>query len=557
MQGVNIMTRIDSIGKKSAPVLFLVIAVTVMPGGIVSCSGNGKYVCPDPIGTIVRDDCQAYKVQYDSLRTKISAGYKGLGASLDVGKQSLRDPSELLQLLSARMLALCHDFNSCRLKPSEYLKKRENLDRTITAIFALAEQLGRKDLPEADRRIAMQRLVEILGQTSGSEPRTSPGTLEQAGTKKKHTGYIGSGTPWFGSTLSPPLPKPLEPGYPQLVWPWGKPYLANVLQKVDQDYTDKSGGKWHRYNKVVGYRPRIGVYLLGEFEADDLVVLSFNGKDKVECPVRKNKKGVVRVSCREPGKIVLDKPLFNVEVRYKKAMDQVPVLIGEMEFNVFRSREKQVVGEPVYTYQLDMGSETGSGWLYFFPYKGLLPPDYEQPHIRVTLQLRNKRPKVTARCYVNGDPVTSALRPGRYSGSSGSVRDEPRYIRTGPGSSRVNPGSILSWQHYDFTLPFFHGLAKGVSPPKGQKPWPGRPGDWKCVVKADGYPVRNLFFTVQENGALVPLPAQDGDNGDMVHPWWMVTTDMIPNPVEAKRAGPWALSPETGSAVSRAGEDAR
>ena len=40
----------------------------ILPLLLAACSN--EYVCPDPIGRIIRDDCEVYKTKYESLKVE-------------------------------------------------------------------------------------------------------------------------------------------------------------------------------------------------------------------------------------------------------------------------------------------------------------------------------------------------------------------------------------------------------------------------------------------------------------------------------------------------------
>ena len=109
-----------------------------------------------------------------------------------------------------------------------------------------------------------------------------------------------------------------------------------------------------------------------------------------------------------------------------------------------------------------------------------------------------------------------------------------RYEQIKPGHSRAIKHPFIEWWHYEIPLPFVVPRAKGT-PPKDMQLWPPKTGDWRCVIKVNKKPVRELKFTVKKDGKLEPLEGQQGKPGDLLHPWWKVNTRIIPNDVEAVR----------------------
>ena len=124
-----------------------------------SCSD--RYTCPDPMGPIVRDDCSVYANQYESLAVSVRASVGPIEVGAAVGKQSIRDPSELIQLLKQQTLALCKDFNTCRVPPMDYRRRREEADRKYTAILAIQQQLEHETDAESKRKL-VAALIDVL-----------------------------------------------------------------------------------------------------------------------------------------------------------------------------------------------------------------------------------------------------------------------------------------------------------------------------------------------------------------------------------------------------------
>jgi hypothetical protein len=127
------------------------------------CSTSAEYQCPEPIGRIIRDDCEVYRIKYETLQVELEASLGSFAAKTIMGQQSLRDPSELLQVLAHRTNALCRDFNACRVSPLEYRQQRESMDRTFTAIAAIQGQL-KGHLDAASREGLLRELVHILSE---------------------------------------------------------------------------------------------------------------------------------------------------------------------------------------------------------------------------------------------------------------------------------------------------------------------------------------------------------------------------------------------------------
>lgn len=490
------------------------LLIAGMLAQICACAASREYRCPEPIGPIIRDDCETYQTRYEATRVNVSAGVSKLKLEGSFAEESLRDPSELIQVMGARMTALCHDFNACRLTPSDYQRRREEIDKTMTAIMALSEQLRRPDLKPEERRLLLEKLMRMLG-----EPVKKPepaGSAPEPEKKERKLAFFSS-DPWLESTMLPPMPPPVKAGFPRLLAEWGQGTLDHV-------WVPKSPDKPHDM-KLGGYAPRARATLWGHLEADDRLEIRFHDGRKYTCPVRKNGDGVNTICCQTPKGFLFTGPHYSYEVRYYKAADDAWATLGKVDRDVVTTFDK--------AYRVDYDRRTREGWLYFIPEPRHSPADFERPHLYATVRLRDYQ-KATARCYVDGQAVTGALRTSRGSGQTGTFQDRDRYEQVKPGHSRAVKHPFIEWWHYEIPLPFVVPRAKGT-PPEGLQPWPPKTGDWRCVIKVNNRPVRELTFTVKKDGKLEPLDGQRGNPGDLIHTWWKVETRMIPNKVEAVR----------------------
>ncbi len=508
-------------------VALILLLAAVGPAGCAT----GSYRCPEPIGPIIRDDCSDYKTRYDSLAVGLSAGISKLQVSASVGREALRDPSELVQILSARMLALCHDFNACRLTPAEYRRRRDELDRTATAIAALGDQLATPGLKPAERRQVLDRLLDLLSPPGAATaaPTDSPAAADEKETEPAEPERIRPvhlSTSWFGSVLSPPLAPPPAEGFPRLLTHWRHQDLQATFA---------------RGRGVVGYRPRLRLKLFGPHEADDILELTFDDGRQVRCAVKTSGDGVFAPrGCEAPEDMALTAGRYRVRAAYVRGADEKRAELGAVEQAVARATYADT-GDPRVHYGIDLDAERERAWLYFLPEDYRLPADHERPHLRVTLRVRtapgrSRFAKGTVRCFHDGRSLGPAVRHGRGSGQEEWFQDKSRYVRTGPGSSRAAKDPILEWKRYVFVLPFRVPRDESAAPPPPAERWPPAIGRVSCQVRVAGELVRKVHFTLNEDGRPQPLPAQRGEPGDLVHPWWLVENEIVPNGVE----GDWA-----------------
>ena len=182
----------------------------------LACASSTEYTCPDPVGQIIRDDCEAYKTKYETLKVELGASLGPLGATIAAGEQSLRDPSELLQVLALRTFTLCRDFNACRVMPLEYRQRREQTDCIFTAVTAIQSQL-KESLDAASKARLVKELTRVLaGETCGGPTAPKSSGAPARPKPRRRVRVYSPSTPWFGARLLPP--QPAEPkGLPRLV----------------------------------------------------------------------------------------------------------------------------------------------------------------------------------------------------------------------------------------------------------------------------------------------------------------------------------------------------
>jgi hypothetical protein len=449
---------------------------------------SAEYVCPKPIGKIIRDDCEVYRTRFETLKAELSASIGPVGAAIKVGKESLRDPSQLIQVLSHRTYALCRDFNACRVSPKEYRERRERADRIFTAVGAISSQL-KAGLQAPQKAKLVAKLIHLLGEDRS--PRHA-GRVQGRPDVRRRAPPSGirysSWLPWYGTKRLPPQPAAKGP-----VMGHAKFSLGHVF---------RSG------QGAVGYSLSGRFLVRGKLSADDLLTMSYGGKS-VDCkiyPGSRSGNGMAAVSCRTPRKEPITAMSLAVTLRYAARGEGKPKPIGRATVRVMSRVSNPKNGSR--NFGINHDERARNVQLIFRPVGGYLPPSYEQPSLLAVLKVRQfrRRRTYTARCWVDGKLATSAIAAyGRHSGHVGQFQDRDRYRRVAPGRSVSVKHPFVYWRRYDFPLPFYVEHKGGGSPPKDAKPWP-RAGKWRCVISLDGDAVREVRFTVKSNGRLEPAP---------------------------------------------------
>ncbi len=448
------------------------------------CGGTGEYVCPDPIGKIIRDECEVYRTKYETLKVELGASVGPAEIKTALSKSSLRDPSELLQILAHRTHALCRDFNACRVPPIEYRQRREQTDAIFTAVSAIQTQL-KGELDAASKAKLVQELVALL---SADAPKPRQSALPRRSTHStrstpRRVGRYHSSVPWYGAKILPPQPGGID-GFPQVV---------SAEYQVQAVFRGKSP------HGIIGYRPRGVLFLRGKVEPDDMVTFHWGGGKKSECGLnRSQRNNLSSVRCKAPKSVVMSGSSFSVKATYRRGRDGKTAVIDQRRTRVLiKAVEGSKNGSR--RFGIDHDPEARRGKLVFRPNGRTLPPSFDQPYLEVVLKLRDYH-RATARCWANGKVATAGMKGSRYGGQVGMFQDRPRHERIGPGSSRGVKEPMIEWRRSSFALPF--GVPRdGAKLPEKIKPWP-LSGDWRCVVSIDGDPIREVTFTVNRDGSL-------------------------------------------------------
>ncbi|MBW2735139.1 MAG: hypothetical protein JRH20_22380 [Deltaproteobacteria bacterium] len=441
---------------------------------LLSACGN-EYRCPTPIGKIVRDNCDSYKTKYESLKVELGFSIAGISVGVKAGKEKLRDPSELLQVLMLETMALCKDYNACRMPSTDYRRRREEADHKFTAVVAIGQQL-KGDLDKESKRKLLEKLMEVI--TSRSRPQPKAQSTRRASSRvglwrrpiAYHPGMFRKATsPWFGSKYMPARPKLAS----------GLPVLASW---------------WIGHG---GQSTFINFKFWGKTEADDRIYVSFTDPvkdyDAAVRPTRNKLQGSVRISER------------TMKIGSKGAMT--------LDYKLGATGKKHRIG----TFRLAPELWLKRGYMAYNadPIRKD-PVEYERPWIIFYSKVR-KQPRVTMRCKHRGKKLDTVI----------------------SGQSRTNPYRASKLSIHAVPLPIRIGLKGGQERTTWKKSMPGEKpltdmlakeaaGKWRCVAKINARKARVFSFELRADGSVVPQRKPD----DGAWPWWPVATKRVPNRVE-------------------------
>ncbi len=457
-----------------------VYSALLLAGWLMTSCGN-EYVCPDPIGAIIRDDCDVYRTRYESLKVDLSFSIGHLGVSAAAGKEKLRDPSELLQLLLQQTMALCKDFNACRVPSTDYRRRREDADRKFTAITAITQQL-KTDLDKESKRKLVAKLIEVITDDKPA-PRRRRGRSGRRSSYRRQP--VKACTHWLVSSTSMFFGSKFQPRRPPL--PDGVPALASY------EMTHSRGAGWG------GTSTYLHVRLWGKAEADDYIYVQLPGGISGKAKVKPQRK----------------RPEARASFKFKKRILER----GQMVLTYRRGAtlKKHAIG----SFRLDPEHWIRQGFISYMPDPPRMacPLDYERPYLVFYSQLPS-RTRVTVRCKRDGKSI-----PGVLSGRAAS------------GTYRA---SKLRRYHIPLPvrIPLKGGTERGkwrASPPGEQKAavlFPGEAaGLWQCRVSFNGRTGRRISFRLKSDGSV----QGSGKLGPFAGPWWPIKVERVANDLERQR----------------------
>ncbi len=346
------------------------VAASLLQG----CATYSSYQCPDPIGEIVRQDCDDYRIRYEGLKARLNIQIGSLKIGGGVEEQKLRDPSELVQVMMHQMLTLCHDYNACRVTNQEYRRRREEADRTFTGVMALLEQLKTPGLDSQARRDLLDELFALLRGTPPAPKAATPAPRKPKEYKITAGAFRHPWSYWYQSKFQPPKPPPPARGVP---------FIMNV-----SPYRER------------GKLKTINVSFWGHLEADDQLVVG----DDLYCEVKPFKgkpKGSARCRVEAKGKMPFVEGT-RVRARYIPGATGQPFDLGVLD--------------------LDPNIPTKRAWLAFQPDPVRVDPvKRERPYL-IVHHVSPKQAFASARCWIGKQPVKV--------GSSGALKASADNRRT-------------------------------------------------------------------------------------------------------------------------------
>ncbi len=275
--------------------------------------------------------------------------------------------------------------------------------------------------------------------------------------------------------------------------------------------TTKEGFPW-------GWVPQTSIIVqMDPIESDDVLVLQhLQGKKKwgaeQKCRLRQHWKavGMAKFECKGKETMAVNKGgAFSVRISYKQGgLDKLHKNIDTMHYKVIKykcdNRHVKRRWKPSSCFVVDHDFRIGEGWLTE------LTEDSTSPTfilLRTWFKYADKEPnRPKARCYLNGKKVAEAKIERRQKTIT------YRYIKKANGTGQRTTWARWYWRFYNL----------GTRPPSktiSTVSYPNlfyvnkNPGNYTCVITADGDKLATMSFQVGADGKIV-RPACQGETAD-------------------------------------------
>lgn len=186
-----------------------------------------EYVCPAPIGHIVREDCSQAALRYEGVDMSAKVGVGQVGASAAYKDQAIRQANDLISVLKEQRVSLCHDFNTCKLNLDQYRTDKQRIESSFTAVVAL-----KGNVDKMDQAGAMQFMEQLRSIREG-KGETLPSGLTAPTQMALVTPPPAPPPPKPTPAPEPPKPTPASSPAADSTWAPGKFMIQAVGRVAD------------------------------------------------------------------------------------------------------------------------------------------------------------------------------------------------------------------------------------------------------------------------------------------------------------------------------------
>ncbi|MEP7122427.1 MAG: hypothetical protein ABJE95_16015 [Byssovorax sp.] len=142
------------------------------PTSSVVATGGDKLACPEPIGSVPREDCSAVADDFGALSVAESLKLAGSGRDADARIEAIRAAAALANVLKEQRVSLCELYDKCKVTPADHAAKDKVLTGSMRALIDLWNQ---RRFSGTDAVVRFRESVRALDQKVNSDAVAAPG----------------------------------------------------------------------------------------------------------------------------------------------------------------------------------------------------------------------------------------------------------------------------------------------------------------------------------------------------------------------------------------------
>lgn len=131
------------------------------PTSSVVTSGGDRLACPEPIGSVPREDCSAVADDFGALSVAESLKLAGVGRDADARLEAIRSAAALANTLKEQRVSLCELYDKCKVTPADHAAKDQLLTGSMRALIDL---WNKRRFSGADAVVRFRESVRSLEQ---------------------------------------------------------------------------------------------------------------------------------------------------------------------------------------------------------------------------------------------------------------------------------------------------------------------------------------------------------------------------------------------------------
>ena len=146
-------------------------AAATPTSSVITVSGD-KLACPEPIGSVPREDCSAVADEFGALSVAESLKLAGTGRDADARLEAIRSAAALANTLKEQRVSLCELYDKCKVTPADHAAKDQLLSGSMRALIDL---WNKRRFSGTDAVVRFRESVRSLEQKVNGDSTAAPG----------------------------------------------------------------------------------------------------------------------------------------------------------------------------------------------------------------------------------------------------------------------------------------------------------------------------------------------------------------------------------------------